>query len=301
MGVVVDKIIPVVLIFFFGYFMKLGNVLTKKDGDSLLKIIFYVALPSLIFLSVLQMNFSVEYLWLPVIAVFVISGTFCVSYISGKLLKLDKASFGAYLVGSLIMNSSFTYPFLIAAKGEESLALASLFDFGNTALVFTFIYYLACKHSDKSTNSIVMMKKFVFSPPLLALIIALFSNLIHLELPNIALQFFKLLGYMMVPLVMLALGIYFSPVTFKIAPVISAVFIRMGVGLLLGLLFIYLFDLKGLSRTVVLILSSAPSGMTTLVFSTLEDLNRELAASIVSYSVLIGIFFLPFLLLFVAD
>jgi len=301
MGVILYKIIPVVLIFFFGYFMKLTNIFTKKDGDSLLKVIFYVALPALIFLSVFKMKFSVEYLLLPVIALLVIAGTFCFSYLSGKLLKLEKASFGSYLLGSLIMNSSFTYPFLIAAKGEESLALASLFDFGNTAMVPTFMYYLACKHNKESPSSIAMLKKFLYSPPLLALLIALFSNLFHLEFPGVVEEFFRLLGFMLVPLMMLALGIYFSPVTFKLAPVISAVFIRMGVGLLLAFLFIHLFDLKGLSRTVVLVLSSAPSGMATLVFSTLEDLNRELAASIISYSVIFGIFFIPLLLLFVAD
>ncbi|MFZ2950972.1 MAG: AEC family transporter [Desulfuromonadaceae bacterium] len=296
MSAVIEKIIPIIMVFLFGYFLKNRGVLIKKDGDSLLKVFFNVSVPSLIFLSVSQMNFSLDLLWLPVIAVLIILITFIVSYGCGRILNLDKPSLGTFLVGSLIMNSSFTFPFLIAAKGEESLALASLFDFGNTAMAFTFTYYLACKYGSNSDQLVTMLKKFVCSPPLLSLIAALFINLNHIALPNVIAQFFKILGYMTVPLVMLSLGIYFSPRTCKIGPVFWAIFIRMGVGLLFGLLFTYLFDLEGMTRSVVLIVSSAPSGMTTLVFSSMEELDNELAASIISYSVLAGMIVVPILL-----
>lgn len=72
--------------------------------------------------------------------------------------------------------------------------------------------------------------------------------------------------------------------------------IRTGIGLLLGLLFVYLFDLNGVSRTVVLVCSSAPSGLNTLVFSSMEKLDNEFAASVVSYSVIVGMILIPLLL-----
>jgi predicted permease len=300
MSAVLERIVPVILVFICGFFFKRTGVLTKKDGDSLLKVFFYVSVPALIFRSVAQMTFSLELLWLPVIAVLVILATFVVSLCCARLLNLDKPSLGVFLVGSLIMNSSFTYPFLIAARGEESLAQASLFDFGNTALVFTFIYYLACKYGGGSNELPAMARKFVCSPPLVALVVGLFLNLNHIPLPTIAAQFFKILGYMTMPLVMLSLGIYFTPAVCEMRPMLAAVLIRMGGGLLLGLLCAHLFGLKGLSRAVVLIISSAPSGITTLVFSSMEELDNELAASIVSYSVLAGMFVVPLVLHFTA-
>jgi predicted permease len=296
MNAVMEKIIPVILVFVVGFTLKKAGILTKKDADSLLKVFFYVSIPALIFLSVSQMKFSYQLLWLPVIAVLVILINFAVSHYCGRFLKLDQPTFGVFLIGSLIMNTSFTFPFLMAAKGEESLAQASLFDFGNTALVFTFIYYLACKYGTNSSNMLVMIGKFVRSPPLLALIVALCFNLAHFPLPTIAINFFSTVGYLTTPLVMLTLGIYFTPKAPKIAPVFSAVFIRTGIGLLLGLFFVYLLDLKGLSRTVVLVCSSAPSGLNTLVFSSMEKLDNEFAASIVSYSVVVGMFLIPLLL-----
>ena len=296
MGAVVGKILPVVLIFLFGYFLKRIHFLTKSDGDSLLKVFFNVSLPALVFLSVAKMNFTFDLLWLPVIAVLVITATFFLSNGIRGWTRLDRPSFGTFLVGSLIMNTGFTYPFFIAARGEESLAQASLFDFGNTALVFTFIYYLACKYGGNPNNLKAMVRKYVCSPPLLAVVCALIVNLNHIVLPDVAAEFFKITGYMTVPLVMLSLGIHFSPKTLIPAPVLLTIFIRMGIGLLLGFLFVAVFRLKGISREVVLIISSAPSGISTLVFSSMEDLNKEMAADVVSYSVLAGMFLVPIVL-----
>ena len=301
MNSVVGNILPVILVFLLGYLLKTLGVLTKKDGDSLLTVFFNVSLPALIFLSVAQMKFSFALLWLPVIAVLVIVITFLVCYCCGRWLNLGRPSFGTFMVGSLIMNTSFIIPFLVATRGEESLAQASLFDFGNTALVFTFIYFLACRYGGNSHGPTVMIRKLAFCPPLLALIFALVLNLNSVALPPVASQFFKIIGYMTIPLAMLALGIYYSPKPFITKLVFLAVCLRMGVGFLLGLMFSHLFGLKGISREVVLIISSAPSGISTLVFSSMEALDNELAASIVSYSVLAGMFVVPAVLRFAAE
>lgn len=296
MGAAYEKIIPIILVFVLGYMLKTGRILNKNDGDTLLKVLFNVPIPALIFLSVAQMNFIMELLWLPVIAILIILITFVVSYCCGKCLNLGRPAFGSYLVSALIMNGAFTFPFLIATKGEESLALASLFDFGNALMVYTFTYYLACRYGSRSDSPMVMLKKFASSPPLLALILALIINLSHMALPGVISQYLKVLGYMTTPLMMLSLGIFFSPKITHMGAVFSAVFIRMGIGLLLGFLLTSLTGLEGLPRVVALVASCAPSGITTLVFSTLENLDHELAASIISYSVLAGLIFVPVLL-----
>ncbi len=95
---------------------------------------------------------------------------------------------------------------------------------------------------------------------------------------------------------MLSLGIYFSPKLVKIFPLISAIVIRMLFGLLLGFFFVELLNLEGLTRLIILIGSAAPVGYNTLTFSSLENLDKEFAASLVSFSILIGIVFIPILI-----
>lgn len=301
MGVVIEKIVPIILVFVLGYFLKRKKILTRNDGDLLLKLFFYVSIPSLIIVSVSQMNFTMELLLLPVIASFIIVITYVASSFVGRVFDLDRPSFGTFLVGALVMNTGFIFPFMFAVKGEQGLARASLFDFGSVVLVFTFVYYQACKYGNNSNVSTDIIKKLFCSPPLLALVAGLYVCLNHLALPPIAVQFFKILGNMTSPLMMLSLGVYFSPKVLHLRPLLAAILLRMGIGLLLGLLFIRVFGLHGLSRTVVLVCSSAPSGISTLVFSSMEELDKEFASSLVSYSTLVGMVLIPLQFHFFVD
>ncbi|OPX26974.1 MAG: hypothetical protein B1H06_05145 [Candidatus Cloacimonas sp. 4484_143] len=46
-----SKVIPIIIIFFLGYFLKKIKLFTSSTADTLLKIVFYVTLPALTFLS----------------------------------------------------------------------------------------------------------------------------------------------------------------------------------------------------------------------------------------------------------
>lgn len=296
MNEILIKIIPVILIFVLGYLLKRINLLSKDNGDLFLKLVFYISLPALILLSITNIQLTLDFIYLPIIAILIILVTYGIAFFIGKLFNLKKTSFGVFLVGSLIMNTGFTLPFFIAAYGEEGLARASLFDFGNGLLTFTFIFYLACKYGDNKRDSKTMIKKFLYSIPLWALMSAILLNLLNIQIPNLGINFFQLLGNMTIPLIMLSLGIYFSPKIVKLSALSSVIFIRMFVGLLLGFLFVYLFNLEGLNKIIVLISASAPVGYNTLTFASMEKLDKEFAASIVSYSILIGIIFIPLLI-----
>lgn len=290
------KIIPVILVFVLGYFLKKINLLKKEDGDLFLKLVFYVTLPALIILSISNIKLALDFIYLPVIAALVILITYFASYLTSKSLRLQNKSLGVFLIGSMIMNVGFTLPFIIAAYGQEGLARISLFDFGNGFLVFTFVYYIACKYGRSKKESKTMIKKFLLSPPIWALVIALILNLAGLKTPVVAENFLQIIGDLTTPLIMLSLGIYFTPKIVKFLPLSLAMIIRMLFGLFLGLVFVKLFDLEGLTRVIVLLGSAAPVGYNTLTFSSLEDLDKEFAASLVSFSVLIGIIFIPALI-----
>lgn len=297
MSVIVEKILPVILIFFLGFLLKKVKVLSSSDGALFLKLFFYVAIPALIVISVAKMQFSLQLLWLPFISIAIILISYLVSFYLGRCFKLPRASFGVFLLGSLIMNTGFTFPFILALTGEDGLARAAFFDLGNTFLVFTLVYYLACKYGRNENNLSGMAKKFLSCPPLVALIAGLFMCVSHLQLAPVLDQSFKILGNMTVPLMMLALGTYFEPRIVRFGPLVSVIAIRMGLGLLLGLLLVHLVKLEGLNKIVVLVCGAAPSGITTLVFSSIEDMDTEFAASIVSYSTIIGIVAIPLLLI----
>jgi len=297
---IILKISPVIFLFVLGYILKKTNLLKKRDADLFLKIVFYISLPALIILSVSNISLSKELIYLPIIAPIIVFITFFISYTFGRLLNLEKITLGVFLVGSMIMNIGFTLPFIIAAYGEEGLAKITLFDFGNTIVVLIFVYYVAVKYGDGVKSTKAMFKKLLSSMPIWALILAIILNLAGVQIPVIATNFLKPLGNLLTPLLMMSIGIYFNPKITKFVPVLSAVIIRSFFGLLLGFILVKLFSLGGLNRLVVLIASAAPVGFNTLTFSSLEKLDKEFAASLVSVSILFGIVFIPVLIAFLA-
>jgi malate permease and related proteins len=71
----------------------------------------------------------------------------------------------------------------------------------------------------------------------------------------------------------------------------------MGLGMFLGLLLIYLFGLDGITRYVVILATATPIGYNTLTFSSIEKLDTEFAAALISVSILISMIYIPAIVL----
>ncbi len=293
-----NKIIPIILIFFLGYFLKRIKLFNKETADILLKLIFYVSMPALVFRSVSQIQLSLKYVYLPFIAVTVFFLIYFVALIIGKKLELPTKTRGTFILGAMIMNTGFSLPFIFSAFGEKGVAVVAIFDFGNAMLVLTFGYYIAMRFGKKKDSKIEYRKLFSL-PPVWGLILGLFFNLIKIPIPIIADNFLDQIGMLTIPLIMLSIGIYFSPRIHNLSRLLIVLFLRTGIGLILGFIFASFLNLQGMIRTIVIICCSAPVGYNTLVFSTLENLDKEFAANLVSISILTGIFYIPVLIMMI--
>ncbi|HRY83517.1 MAG TPA: AEC family transporter, partial [Candidatus Cloacimonadota bacterium] len=67
-------------------------------------------------------------------------------------------------------------------------------------------------------------------------------------------------------------------------------------GLALGYMLAAIFGLEGINRVVVIVTSATPVGFNTLIFANLENMDREFAATMVSISIVIALFYLPWLI-----
>ena len=292
------KIIPIILIFILGFFLKKIRLFNKEVGDVFLKFVFYVSLPALVFLSVSQMQISPNLIFLPFIAAAVLFSTYFISLFLSSKLVMSPQTKGTFLIGSMIMNTSFAIPFVFAAYGKEGIAAVSVFDFGNALLVMTFVYYTAMKYGRQSELKI-NFKKFLLIPPIWGLIIGFVANISKISLPLFCHNFLSDLGIITIPLTMFSLGIYFEPKVNTFFRTILVVFIRSGIGFLLGFLFVSLFQIHGLPKAIIIICTSSPVGYNTLIFSSLENLDKEFAAELISISILLGLIYLPVLLMLI--
>lgn len=292
------KVLPPLLIFFLGYALKMLKILKKEDGDLLLKLVFYIAAPSLILTSLSTITLDSSFLLLLLIGPLIMLMIFIVASLCLRLMPLNKSQKGVFLLASMIMNTGFLIPFALAIFDKTGVAMFLFFDALAGIFTYTFVYSLAIKHGDGKRDLAFIRQKLLVSPPTWAVLIALLLNFLHLSLPVVLQNTLHLTGNLISPLIMLALGIYFSLHVVKLRSSLLAVALRMIGGLLLGLLFSSLFHLEGTMRDIILFVSAAPVGFNTLTFSSLENLDKEFAASIISLSLLFALLFIPLLIFF---
>ncbi len=297
MSAVFVKIAPVLLTFVLGVLLRRTGIFSKADADQFLRLFFYVAAPALFLRAVPHLDLSIDLLAIPASAAIIDFGIYWLAWLAGRRLQLPARTLGAFIIGAVIMNTGFLYPFALSVYGPKGMAIASLFDFGHASVVFSFVYINACRYGRGNNQSFAaLFKKFISSPPLLALIFALGLNIYNLELPHIATEFINILSGLVTPLMMIPLGIYFETHVHRPRQLISAILLRMLGGLTLGLICVTVFDLHGLVRTMIILLSSAPSGILTLTYAAMEELDGDLAAAVVSFSTMIGLFLIPLLI-----
>ena len=292
------KILPVVFVFFLGFFLKKIKILKHDDGDLLLKLVFNITLPALVFMAMTSVKLSFQYLFLPLIAAIIILIIYFISFIISNKLKLNRATLGTFVIGSMIMNTGFVLPFIIARYDAEALAVFTIFDLGNMLMIYTFGYFIAMKYGENS-NLKIDLTRFLKLPPIWALLLGITFNLAGWKIGTATTNISNMLGKPTIFLTMLALGCYFQPYVQNIRKIIIVFSLRILGGLFLGVALTALFGLEGVTRSVIIICSSAPVGYNTLVLSSLENLDKDFAASLVSISLILGIIYVPILMLII--
>jgi malate permease and related proteins len=292
----VEKIIPLIAAFFVGVLAKRLRLLSKDDAPVLLRFVLTISLPALTIIAINNVEVSAGMLLIPILAMVVVGSMYLISNLVNRGLKLPRAMFGSFLVGTMIMNTAYALPFFHAAFGDEGLARASLFDIGNTFMIFTFTYFNAIKYGDNPHTDKIQWSKFLKLPPLWAMVIAFSIKFSGFSLAPISLNFLTLVGQPTTPLVMIALGLYFEPRLRNMGTAFLAIFIRMGVGLGIGYSLAWVLGLQGLTATTVTVCAALPIGFNTLIFANLENMDREFAATMVSFSIIIALFYLPLLI-----
>lgn len=295
------RILIIIFIILFSYLLKKIDLLNKKDGEVILnKVIFYLVLPAAVFLTMSQIPFSVDLIFLPLSAVGIILICFVAAFLFTKWSRLERKTKGVLIISTMIMNMGMVaYPLFQFVYGKEGFARAVLFDFGNGFLTFSLVYFLAVYYGNSAEKTVKdSLFRFLKLPPIWALLLGIGINLAQISLPVVIKDTLDLIGKPLIFLLLVSLGLYFEPKLNKIGPLLGAIFIRIGVGLIAGFLMVEIFNLEGLNRVVVLISSIMPAGYNTLVFAAKERLDEDFAASVVFATVVISLILIPILSFF---
>jgi len=281
-------ILPTLTVIFIGYL--LGKI-TKMDMSAIVNIVFYVGLPALTFVSMLDKKIvllDAAKIWAA--ALMIMFGCGIVAWIVFKITRQKHS--GLYIPISIMNTVNIPFPLIYLVYGSEGLFAATLFYIPNILLLFSLGVYIASgKHWKESIMEVSKV------PTIYAAVAGLIVNLLNVAVPELVVKPLSFIGMMVIPLVLLVLGYNLSAI--KITSVLTtllASFLRLGVGLLFGFLTVNLFNLTGVLRSVIILDSAMPAAVNSSIIATKYKNEANEVSSVVFVTTIASLVLIPFLL-----
>lgn len=293
---ILTSLIPVFLYFFLGLLLRRVGFADTNHARFLLKFVFFISLPCLVLLKISETTLTQEKIALPFINIVINFSCMAVTLLVARLKHIDRRTLGSMLVSTMVINNVFMFPFILAAYGDAAFADAVLFDFGNAVMTAGITYGMAYRYGPEGHTTSTLIAKTLRSPLVWALILAVVLSVSATEIPRIGRSFLSPLGQMTSPLILISLGLFFSPKMENLLLVTITLAIRIFVGLAVGTGIAALLGLSGTTFAVVALCAAAPVGFTALTFASLAKLDTELSANILSISILLGVIYVPVLM-----
>lgn len=285
---IVNVILPTFITILIGYII--GKFI-RIDITGIIDITFYVGLPAIAFVSILnQQIILLEALkiWASVVSVSL--GCAAIGWIVFRLLK--KKHSGLYLPISLPNTVNVPFPIISLAYGPAGLFIATLYYIPNVILLYSAGVFIAAGRSWHEN-----LKTVLKVPTIYAAILALLLNLFHIGVPSLIIRTLDFIGGMVIPVVLLTLGYSLSKVKITSLPTtLGSSLIRLGGGLAFGFLMVQIFDISGIARSIVVLMSAMPAAVNTYTVTAKYNNEAELVASVVMVTTIASLVLIPFLL-----
>jgi predicted permease len=285
---ILNIVLPTFIIIFIGYIF--GKI-TKTDFAPVVNIALYVGAPAIVLISLINnpiVLLDAVKVWSASLVIML--GCGIAAYLAFTMCKQKHS--GLY-VPIIIMNTvNLPFPIAYFAYGSEGLTAASLFSIPSTFVLFSLgVYIVAGKQWKQNIKEVFKI------PVLYAAVLGLFLNLFHIEVPELAVNSLDIIAKMGIPLVLLILGYNLSRAKITSLPnTLLASFLRVGVGLMIGLLIVNLLGITGVFRSVVILESAMPAAAMSVIIATKYRSEEDLVSSVVFITTITSLIIIPFLL-----
>ena len=179
-------------------------------------------------------------------------------------------------------------PICLFAYGTLGMGVAAAISSLVILLHFTINIFLASKKFD--------IKIILKSPPTYAVIVAVYFLYFDLEMPKVVLNTVMLLGYAMIVLILMSLGVSLTQLkVFSLKDSVISSIGRVVLGPIIGFIIIKLFDLSGFAAGVLLIQSAMPSAILTYLVAEMYSPKKvvDSISSMIVVSTLMSLITVP--------
>jgi predicted permease len=281
-----NNILPIILLGGAGYV--LGKVL-HVDSRGVGRIVFYVFSPVLIFdlmiKSQLKLSEAAGVIGFTTTIILLVG---LITYVLGKLLKVERAALISILITSMFANTgNYGLPLVSFAFGEKALSYAGIYFVTTTLLFYSLGVLLASLgHMDFKEAALGLFKV----PTIYAVFLALIVNILHYELPLALQRTVDLASSGTIPLMLILLGLQMTQVEFSknLRALQLSVSMRLILAPVLAFLITALFGIQGFARQGAITQASMPSMVSATVLAAEYNLDSKLIAAVVFVSTLLS-------------
>ncbi len=280
-------VLPVFGIAGVGYYLAGRRVI---DEASIATIVIEVSAPALVFHGLVSRRFELASLW-EIGGGVVFASLVCglAALIVFRALRYPRR--GLYLAAMFPNTGNLGLPLALLAFGEAGLQAA--------LVVFVAISLTHYSLGMMIVSGSAQIWRPFRTPLVIGALLGIGVAVVQLELPKPLLDFTDLMGQATVPLMLLGLGIRLRSVrvtTLKL-PLLT-VLLRMVPGLIAGLLWCWLWELKGVERAILLVTGVLPPAVMNFVLAEAHDQGAEEVAVAILFGTLISMGTIPALLAF---
>lgn len=282
---IINIVLPVFIIIGVGYFF--GKV-KEINLHSINDLILYITTPCLIISSLSRFPLEIDI----ALKIFVcVAGVILISLGAGLILtRIMDLPVRVYVPTLMFANTgNMGLPLILFAFGEAGFNNGIIYMVSTTLLHYTLGIVIV--NTDKNPLE-------VFKLPLIyATAIGITISIFHLEMPVALGRSVKLLGDISIPAMIFSLGYKLSGI--KLTNFLNSFLfgtLRILLGFALGLLFVKIFEMKGLAAKVVILQASMPPAVFNFVLAEKYWLDSKTVASVIMAGTISSLFILPFII-----
>jgi len=295
---ILQAVVPVFLLIGLGHLLRRLNFFTPALVEGLSRLVFYVAVPALLYDSISNSDLGRTFDWVVASTAWVLVSTIAFAlYLASRRLKPDLR--GSFVQGIFRSNLAFVgLPICEGAYGTPALAPAAVF-IGLMVPLFNFLAVLVLllpHHSGNLRNSLrPIARGLVTNPFIIGSGLGIAAAAAHFTLPALLGTSVEWVGRIALPLALLALGgsLKFKRLRAKTSLIALAASVKLIFYPALYLAGLLLFHRSGLLLQVPVILLATPTAVVSYITAREMKGSEELASGIVMATTLVSALTLP--------
>jgi len=278
-------LLPLILLALGGYLLSTFYSLSE---DTLIRIVTDFFMPALIFYSLYTSDISfAKTLKLLGVVSFVLAFLFILSLAYCRLFKLD---FKAFAPPVLFMNSGFLgIPLMKLWGGFAAMNYIVIYDQIQTFYIFTLGIIIVT-----GGFTLVGIREMIKSPLLWAIVAGFLFKYLNIPVSENLIEAIGFCGAGAPALAIFALGCSLKKRrVIADTHLLSGLVFRFVFGFLAGWIATFVLNISGMERTIILVASSLPSAVFSVVLPLRYGINARFAGSLILASSILSIFIIP--------